>query len=120
MTSTTLPLFGEGVTAPRPVPRDEQQKHERKRGVAQVLYDVLAEGERGVSPFVGEYRGKVWWTLPELERELSHRGRRVLATSISARLRDLRKAPFNATVQRRTRVGSAHLEEYALGAAVRI
>lgn len=55
-----------------------------------------------------------WWTLPELEREVTKRGRTALQTSLSARLRDLRKPPWNRHVYSRVRAGTSHLEEYSV------
>lgn len=55
-----------------------------------------------------------WWTIPELAREVRRRtGRDVLDTSISARIRDLRRAPYNDWVNWRYREG--RLAEYAVG-----
>jgi hypothetical protein len=101
----TLFADAPAVTAPDRTLAYVEREQARKRGVAQVLYDLLTDPRH-----VGR-----WWTLPELERSLSSRGRKVLTTSISARLRDLRKPPYRAHVQSRTRAGSAHLVEYRVG-----
>lgn len=69
-----------------------------------VLYEVMSKGG--------------WWTLPELERVLeARRGRRALQTSVSARLRDLRKPPWNRSVCSRKRAGTTRLEEYTICSA---
>lgn len=68
--------------------------------IISIIYNVMCDGR--------------WYTIPELRSRLALKGRKALDTSISARIRDLRKAPWNRRVYRRTRAGSAHLEEYAL------
>jgi len=70
-----------------------------RRSVASELYEILV----GVGG---------WWTLPELRSELERRGFKALDTAISARLRDLRRAPYNRTVHGRVRDGASHLWEY--------
>jgi hypothetical protein len=55
-----------------------------------------------------------WWTIPELEAQVGRLGCRALATSISARLRDLRRPPYSRHLMTRTRDGMAHTVEYAL------
>ncbi len=53
-----------------------------------------------------------WRTLPDLERALGHR---YMVTSISARLRDFRKAKHGSyVVESRPRVGQPHTYEYRL------
>ena len=59
-----------------------------------------------------------WWSLSELDTELHARGLEVLHTSISARVRDLRRSPYNRHVRTRTRAGTAHVVEYAVGVVV--
>lgn len=72
----------------------------KREPIAAMLYDIMSKGQ--------------WWTLPELQATLQARGRLALATSISARLRDLRKGPWNRTVLSRTRDGASKLVEYHL------
>lgn len=60
-------------------------------------------------------QGEEWWTLDELQAYVETRlGRRVTQTSVSARLRDLRKKKFGGhTVERRNEGGG--LFRYRLG-----
>jgi hypothetical protein len=75
-------------------------ENEKRDPMVKVLYEVMSMGG--------------WYTLPELRNELQRRGRVALDTAISARLRDLRKSPWNRTVWVRTRVNCTHLQEYRL------
>lgn len=63
-------------------------------------------------------QGEKWWTLDELQAFVETRlGRRVTQTSVSARLRDLRKEKFGGhTVERRNEGGG--LFRYRLGRGV--
>ena len=92
-----------------PVPRmvftpiaEKAKAHEGgKRTVKGVLYEILANNKR-------------WYTLCELEAELTGRGFAALQTAISARLRELPKA-YACRVNKRTRGESLHLWEYSIG-----
>jgi hypothetical protein len=76
-------------------------ENEGKRDpIIRILYDVMNAGG--------------WYTLPELREALRRRGRVALDTGLSARLRDLRKSPWNRSLWVRPRKGSSHLHEYAL------
>jgi hypothetical protein len=76
------------------------KENEKRHPMVKVLYEIMATGG--------------WYTLPELRHELQRRGRVALDTSVSARLRDLRKSPWNRTVWVRPRGASAHTQEYSL------
>lgn len=64
-------------------------------------------------------QGEKWWTLDELQAYVETRlSRRVTQTSVSARLRDLRKKKFGGhTVERRNEGGG--LFRYRLGRGCR-
>lgn len=76
------------------------KRNDRDMSIVKLIYAIMSRGE--------------WWTIPELRARLAMHGRVALDTSISARIRDLRKAPWNRTVNRRVRAGHEHLEEYSL------
>lgn len=62
------------------------------------IYEIMKDGR--------------WRSLPDLERALGHR---YMVTSISARLRDFRKAKHGSyVVESRPRVGQPHTYEYRL------
>ena len=69
-----------------------------KQGAAARIYDVLCASRR-------------WWTLAELAGYLHATGATTSEAAISARLRELRRAPFNAFLNKRRRAGN--LWEYA-------
>jgi hypothetical protein len=72
----------------------------KREPVIESLYRIMSKGG--------------WWSLPELQVALLAEGRLAIATSISARLRDLRKPPWSRTLARRTREGTSNLEEYSI------
>jgi hypothetical protein len=51
-----------------------------------------------------------WWTLPELADYAAARGHKMLHTSVSARVRDLRRPPTCARIEWRYREGSRMAE----------
>lgn len=62
------------------------------------IYEIMKDGR--------------WRSLPDLERALGHR---YMVTSISARLRDFRKAKHGSyVVESRPRIGQPHTYEYRL------
>jgi hypothetical protein len=75
-------------------------ENEKRDPMVKVLYEVMSRGG--------------WFTLPELREELRKRGRVALDTGISARLRDLRKSPWNRSVWMRPRANTTHLHEYTI------
>ena len=69
-------------------------------GILKLIYAVMCGGG--------------WFTIPELRERLATHGRTVLDTSISARIRDLRKPPWRRIVDSRTRQGTKNTIEYCL------
>lgn len=81
--------------------RDDARAH-RKRSILDCVYELMSAAPR-------------WWTIPELREALRRFGYSVLDTTISARIRDLRKAPFSCFVSARPRNGNRSLVEYRVG-----
>jgi hypothetical protein len=72
----------------------------RSDSIVKIIYGTMVDGD--------------WWTIPELRAELAKHGRSALDTGISARIRDLRKAPWRRIVDSRPRDGMPNTIEYCL------
>lgn len=74
--------------------------------------ETLRLGRQNAAVYEAMQSG-LWWTLAGLKMHLGFHGIMISETGVSARIRDMRKPPINATVVRRTRPGS-NVREYRM------
>lgn len=73
---------------------------------------------RVVNAIVAKYLAGGWRTLDEIQAHLAGLGHRLMVTSVSARVRDCRKAEYGGhDVAARARPGCGGLWEYQIGKA---